>query len=106
MAMAKNYVSAGDSISLPAPTGGSVAGVPQVIGDLAVMPLQSGPKGTVITYRTCGAWSVPAAAGLKAGVNVSVLNGALVADGTADSAPYGKLLSDTLNGFAEVLIVQ
>jgi len=104
--MAKNYVSAGGSISLPAPTGGSVAGVPQVIGDLAVMPLQSGPKGTVITYSTCGAWSVPAAAGLKAGAKVSVLNGALVADGTADSFPYGKLLSDTVNGFAEALIVQ
>ncbi len=104
--MAKNYVSAGASISLPAPTGGSVAGVPQVIGDLAVMPLQSGPKGTVITYRTCDSWSVPAAAGLKAGTKVSVLNGGLVAAGTADSAPFGKLLSDTLNGYAEVLIVQ
>lgn len=104
--MAKNYVSAGGSISLPAPTGGSAAGIPQVIGDLAVMPLQSGAKGTLITYRTCDAWSVPAAAGLKAGANVSVLNGALVAAGTADSAPYGKLLSDTVNGYAEVLIVQ
>ena len=104
--MAKNYVSAGDSISLPAPTGGSVAGVPQVIGDLAVMPLQSGPKGSVITYRTCGAWSVPAGAGLKAGANVSVLNGGLVVAGTADSFPYGKMLSDSVNGYAEVLIVQ
>ena len=104
--MAKNHVSAGDSISLPAPTGGSVAGVPQVVGDLAVMPLQSGPKGTVITYCTCGAWSVPAVAGLKAGAKVSVLNGGLVAAGTVDSAPYGKLLSDVVGGYAEVLIVQ
>lgn len=104
--MATNHVNSGATVSLPAPTGGSVSGIPQVIGDLAVMPLQGGPKGTPITYRTCGAWNVPAAAGLKAGAKVSVLNGSLVAAGTADSAPYGKLLSDTLNGYAEVLIVQ
>lgn len=104
--MATNYVNSGDTVDLPAPTGGSLTGIPQVINDLAVMPLQSGSKGTLITYRTCGAWSAPAAAGLKAGVRVSVLDGSLVAAGTANSAPYGKLLSDTLNGYAEVLIVQ
>lgn len=104
--MAKNYVSTGSSITLRAPTGGSVAGVPQVIGSLAVIPLQSGPKDTLITYRTCDAWRVPSTAGLKAGAKVSVLAGVLVADGTADSLPYGKLLSDTVDGFADVLIVQ
>lgn len=104
--MAKNYVQAGGSISLPAPTGGSVAGVPQVIGSLAVMPLQSGAKGAMITYRTCDVWRVPSTAGLKAGAKVSVLAGVLVADGTADSSPYGKQLSDTVDGFADVMIVQ
>lgn len=104
--MSTNYVSSGSSITQPAPTGGSVAGVPQVIGDLAVMPLSSGPKGTLITYHTTGAWNVPAAAGLKAGAKVSVLTGSLVAAGTADSMPWGKLLSDTVNGYAEALIVQ
>lgn len=104
--MATNHVSSGASVTLPAPTGGSVSGVPQVIGDLAVIPLQSGPKGALITYRTGGAWSVPAASGLKTGAKVSVKDGALVAAATADSLPFGKLLSDTLNGYAEVLIVQ
>lgn len=104
--MANNRVSNGDSVSLVAPTGGSVSGVPQVINDLAVIPLQSGAKGSILTYCTSGAWNVPAAAGLKAGVKVSVLNGGLVAAGTVDSAPFGKLLGDTLNGYAEVLIVQ
>ena len=104
--MATNHVNSGASVTLQAPTGGSTAGSPQVIGDLAVIPLQSGVKGTLITYHTAGAWSVPAAAGLKAGAKVSALNGGLVAAGTVDSAPFGKLLSDTLNGFAEVLIVQ
>lgn len=104
--MATNHVNSGATVTLPAPTGGSVAGVPQVINDLAVIPLSSGPKGTLIVYRTCGAWSVPATAGLKAGVKVSVLDGTLVAAGTASALPFGKLLSDTLNGYAEVLIVQ
>lgn len=104
--MAKNYVQAGGSITLVAPTGGSVAGVPQVIGSLAVMPLQSGAKGTLITYRTCDVWRVPSTPGLKAGAKVSVLNGTLVADGTADALPYGKQLTDTVDGFADVLIVQ
>jgi hypothetical protein len=104
--MSTNYVSNGETVTLPAPTGGSAAGVPQVINDLAVMPMQSGPKGTVIVYLTGGNWSVPADAALKAGMKASVKAGALVPAGTADSAPYGKLLSDSVNGFAEVLIVQ
>jgi len=104
--MTTNHVNSGATVTLPAPTGGSVAGVPQVIDSLAVVPLSSGSKGTLIVYRTCGAWSVPAAAGLKAGASVSVLNGGLVAAGTVDSQPWGKLLSDTLNGYAEALIVQ
>lgn len=104
--MAKNYVSSGGAIVMAAPTGGSVAGVPQVIGSLAVMPLQSGAKGTPITYRTCDAWRVPSTAGLKAGAKVSVLNGVLVPADTADSLPYGKQLTDTVDGFADVLIVQ
>ncbi|WP_223483644.1 hypothetical protein [Pseudomonas sp. A-RE-19] len=104
--MATNYVSTGETTTLPAPTGGSAAGVPQVINDLAVMPMGTGPKGTMIVYRTSGNWSVPADAALKAGMNASVKAGALVPAGTADSAPYGKLLADTVGGYAEVLIVQ
>jgi hypothetical protein len=104
--MATNYVSTGDTVTLPAPTGGSVAGIPQVINDLAVMPLQSGPKGTLIVYHTGGAWSVPTDAALKAGMKASVKAGGLVPAVTADSAPYGKLLTDPVGGYAEVLIVQ
>lgn len=104
--MATNHVSSGETVTLPAPTGGSVAGIPQVINDLAVIPLSSGPKGTIIVYRLCGVWSVPADAALKAGMKASVKAGGLVPAGTADSAPYGKLLTDSVGGYAEVLIVQ
>ena len=104
--MAKNYVCAAGSISLPAPTGGSVAGIPQVIDSLAVMPLQSGVKGTIITYRVCDVWRVPSTAGIKAGAKVSVLAGVIVAADTADAKPYGKQLTDTVDGYADVMIVQ
>lgn len=104
--MSNNYVSNGKTVTLPAPTGGSVAGIPQVIDSLAVMPLQSGSKGASITYHTEGEWEAPAAAGLKAGAKVSVLDGQLVAPDTADSKPYGKLTTDVVNGSAYVLIVQ
>ncbi|MBT9236813.1 hypothetical protein KKQ11_13300 [Pseudomonas sp. MG-2] len=104
--MSTNYVSNGKTVTLPAPTGGSVAGIPQVIDSLAVMPLQSGSKGASITYHTEGEWEAPAAAGLKAGAKVSVLDGQLVAPDTADSKPYGKLTTDVVNGSAYVLIVQ
>lgn len=104
--MSTNYVSNGKTVTLPAPTGGSVAGIPQVIDSLAVMPLQSGSKGASITYHTEGEWEAPAAAGLKAGAKVSVLDGQLVSPDTADSKPYGKLTTDVVNGSAYVLIVQ
>ncbi|GLO23547.1 hypothetical protein [Pseudomonas putida] len=104
--MSTNYVSNGNTVTLPAPTGGSVAGIPQVIGDLAVMPLQSGSKGASITYHTSGEWDAPAAAGMKAGSKVNVLDGQLVPPETADSKPFGKLTSDVANGFGSVLIVQ
>lgn len=104
--MTTNFVSSGETVTLPAPTGGSAAGIPQVINDLAVMPLQGGPKGTLIVYRTAGSWSAPADASLKAGMKASVKDGALVPAGTAGSAPYGKMLTDSAGGYAEVLIVQ
>lgn len=104
--MSTNYVGSGKTVTMPAPTGGSVAGIPQVIGDLAVMPLQSGSKGAVIVYHTEGEWGAPAAAGLKAGSKVSVIDGQLVPAETAGALSYGKLTSDAVNGAATVLIVQ
>lgn len=104
--MAKNYSSDGGTLNFVAPTGGAVAGQPCVLDSLVVMPLGSGPKGTPLVGVTNGVWIVPTAAGLKQGAKVSVLAGALVADGTADSVPFGKLFSDESGGFAEALLVQ
>ena len=104
--MATNHVSSGETVTLPAPTGGSAAGVPQVINDLAVIPLETGAKGTIIVYRLSGVWNVPADAALKAGMKANVKAGALVLPATADSFPFGKMQSDSVGGYADVLIVQ
>lgn len=104
--MAKNYSGTGDTVTFVAPTGGAVAGVALAVNDLVVMPLQGGPKGTVLVGRTGGAWTMPATAGLKLGAKVGVLNGGLVAAATADAVYCGKLLSDTVGGYAEFLLVQ
>lgn len=104
--MAKNYVNSGDTIVMAAPTGGFVAGLPYVVNDLAVVPLSSGPKGTMITCSAAGVWKLPVADGIAAGVKVSALDGALVAAGTDKSQPFGKLATDPVGGYAEVLIVQ
>jgi predicted RecA/RadA family phage recombinase len=104
--MAKNYSSDGSTVNFVAPTGGAVAGQPCVLVQLVVMPLGSGPKGTPLVGVTNGAWNIPTAPGLKQGAKVSVLAGALVADGTTDSVPFGKLLADESGGYAEALLVQ
>ncbi|MNL81383.1 hypothetical protein D3C87_2084790 [compost metagenome] len=49
---------------------------------------------------------LPVTGALKAGVKVSVLAGVLVAEGTADAVPFGKLLTDAAGGFAEALLIQ
>lgn len=105
--MAKNYASTGETVSVTATAAaGIAAGVPLVINDLVVMPLQTVPKGGVATCRTVGAWDLPAAAGLKQGQKVSVLDGSLVAPATANAVPFGKLLSDAASGYATALLIQ
>ena len=49
---------------------------------------------------------MPCASGLTAGSKVAVLAGELVADGTAESTPCGKLTTDVAGGKADFLLVQ
>ncbi|MHA4978023.1 hypothetical protein ACX0K2_16205 [Pseudomonas extremorientalis] len=104
--MSKNYSGTGRSCSFVSPTGGTKAGVPVAINALVVIPLEDTVKGQLFTGVLGDAWVLPVTGALKAGVKVSVLAGVLVADGTADAVPFGKLLSDASGGFAEALLIQ
>lgn len=101
----KNYSGSGATVTFVAPTGGAVAGVPVAVVDLVLVPVGSGAKGAVLVGHTGGNWNVPAAAGLKAGQKVGVLAGTVVAAATADAVYCGKLTSDTVGGFAELLLI-
>jgi predicted RecA/RadA family phage recombinase len=105
--MAKNYDSTGQTVVITAPAAGTTAGKPLVVNTLVLVPLQTAKQGEQVTCRTCDAWRLPAAAGLKLGDKVSVLaDGSLVEDGAANSTPFGKLISEVLGGSASALLIQ
>lgn len=102
--MAKNYVQDGDSLTLVAPAGGVVSGGAYAVGTLAVVSIDNAAAGTPFVGRAAGVFNLPVASGLKAGAKVSLKDGALVADGTSASVPFGKLSADEAGGFADVRI--
>ncbi|MFG0924776.1 DUF2190 family protein [Pseudomonas putida] len=105
--MAKNYSGTGQTVVIIAPAGGATSGKPLVVNTMVLMPLETAAQGKPVTCRTGDSWNLPAAAGLKLGAKVSVLaDGSLVADGTANSTPFGRLLSDESGGFASALLRQ
>ncbi|MGH8045024.1 MAG: hypothetical protein ACREOX_10455 [Stenotrophomonas sp.] len=95
--MSRTYVS---------PTGGTKSGVPVVINDLVLIPMEDTVKGQPFTGVLGESWTLPVTGALKAGVKVSVLAGVLVAEGTPDAVPFGKLLTDAVGGYAEALLIQ
>lgn len=104
--MAKNYSSEGRSRTFKSPVDGTKSGVPVVINALVVIPLEDTVEDQSFTGVLGDAWVLPVTGALKAGVKVSVLAGVLVAEGTADAVPFGKLLTDAVGGFAEALLIQ
>lgn len=104
--MAKNYSGGGISRTFKSPTGGTKSGVPVAINAMVVIPLEDTVKDQPFTGVLGEAWVLPVTGALKAGVKVSLLAGVLVADGTADAVPFGKLLTDAVGGYAEALLIQ
>lgn len=103
--MSKNYQGAGQTVTFVSPTGGTTSGVPIAINNLVVVPKDTTVKGQPCVGSIGGSWQLPVTGALKMGFKVSLKDGGLVADGTADSVPFGKLLSDASGGFAEALLI-
>lgn len=98
--MAKNYVQDGDALTLTAPAGGVVSGNPYTIGAIACVALVTAAAGEPFAAKATGVFNLPCASGLTEGAAVSLLDGELVADGTASSVPFGKLTAAEADGVA------
>ena len=98
--MAKNYVQDGDALTLTAPAGGVVSGNPYTIGAIACVALVTAAAGGPFAAKASGVFNLPCASGLTEGAAVSLLDGELVADGTASSVPFGKLTAAEADGVA------
>lgn len=105
--MAKNYVNEGNNVTLPAPAGGVVSGVPAKIGALMVIPLDTAAAGKPFTGKTNGVWRLPAATGLTVGEHVKwdSTAGHLVADSVSAADDFGKLVAAESGGYADVLLI-
>lgn len=103
--MATNFVQDGDVLTMTAPVGGVTSGGLYAFGTLVVVALVTAVEGEPFAGKTGGVWNVPAGAGLTAGAKVSLKAGALVADGTADSVPCGKLVTATVAGSANLMLL-
>jgi predicted RecA/RadA family phage recombinase len=104
--MAKNFVESGSTGTFVAPAGGVKSGIPIALALLVVIPLDDAAEGEEFVGHTGGVWNVPCAAGLTLGAKVAVLDGALVADETAESVYCGKLFTAESDGFADLLLLQ
>lgn len=103
--MASNYVSDGNTLTFVAPQN-LKGGVPVAINDVMLVPLHGAAKDTVAVGRLSGVWRLPTVDGLKAGSDVAWLNDSLVAAGTAQAVAFGKLMTDSVGGLAEALLIQ
>lgn len=105
--MTTNYVNTGSKLDIVSPAGGTTKGFPVAINDLVVIAdADTSKAGIPLGGWTGGVWSVPAAAGLKAGKKVGFLGGQLVAADTANAVYCGKLTTDTVDGVADFMLLQ
>lgn len=58
----KNYIGQGESLTLTAPTGGVLSGVPVVVGNLLVIPKNNALAGEKFTALWRGQFALPKAA--------------------------------------------
>ncbi|NTI92275.1 DUF2190 family protein [Agrobacterium rhizogenes] len=55
----KNFVQKGESIDVTAPTGGTVSGLPVIIGSLIGIASNTVAENLVVSIQTCGVYDLP-----------------------------------------------
>lgn len=78
----KNYVQPGNSISIPAPTGGVVSGVPVIIGSLAGVPGTTAAEGADFEYHLVGVYDIDKATGAAWAIGDKIYWDAVAKKGT------------------------
>jgi predicted RecA/RadA family phage recombinase len=61
--MATNFIQPGDSLDIPAPSGGVVSGSAYLIGAIVLVAQTTAAQGVTATFRTHGVWRLPKATG-------------------------------------------
>lgn len=59
----RNYISSGETLTLPAPDGGAESGVPFKIGGLLAVPKANAPAGVRVACQMAGHMTLPKATG-------------------------------------------
>jgi predicted RecA/RadA family phage recombinase len=92
--MAKNYVSSGETVEIPAPAGGVRAGKVYKIGDLTLIASTDGKEGDLVSFYTRGVFDFPkAASAIAAGAKIYW-------KGTSNNVDGSGAASDPLIGVA------
>jgi predicted RecA/RadA family phage recombinase len=90
----KNFIQEGDTLTVPAPTGGAVSGSPVIIGSLIGIAGSSAAESDPVAVKTKGVFELPKVSALAIGIGDPVYW-----DGTAKNVTKTST-SNTLIGYA------
>ena len=101
----KNFVALGDSLTLPAPSGGVTSGTPVIIDALVVVPVTDAAEGQLFAGRRVGVFSMPVAADATpaVGKKAYLTTGGEFTQTASGNKLVGAFLSDAADGAADVL---
>jgi len=106
--MAINFKQPGETVELPAPSGGVVSGQGYVIGALFVVALGTAAQGELFRGKTNGAWELPKAASVTPAVGAVAYwnNTAKTVTGTSATGlfPIGVFIAAPAGGDAVALV--
>ncbi|MDQ3230369.1 MAG: DUF2190 family protein [Pseudobdellovibrionaceae bacterium] len=105
--MARNYVSSGETVEIPAPAGGVRAGIVYKIGDLVLIASTNAAEGELVSFFTRGVFDFPKGAGaITPGAKVYWKPaGNVEASGAATDPLLGVALLDTAANASTVKVL-
>lgn len=90
----KNYIQPGDTLTVPAPTGGVLSGAPVIIGSLISIAVSTAAVGVAVAVKTKGVFELPKVSAQAWTIGVPVYWDATAGNATTTSS------ANTLIGYA------